>query len=247
MNALAVEAIKLARSRVGIITTVAVVLGILAICAGMLAATASGNAQVTAKLGPYAEYSWFGLLGTAAQITGAGGFVGFGIALAWIVGREFSDGTIAGLFGLPVSRARIAVAKSCVYLVWAVGTSAVLTAALLVVGLALGLGAPSVPAWGGLGRQLLLGLLTALAALPIAWVTSLTRSLLAGVGTVIGCVAIAQILVVAGGGAWVPLAAPTLWALGMDVAWVQITLVLVWGAAGVGLTVQSWRRLQLDR
>lgn len=247
MNVIAVESVKLARSRVGIITTAAVVLGIIAICAGMLAATASGNAEVTAKLGPYAEYSWFGLLGTAAQITGAGAFVGFGIALAWIMGREFSEGTITGLFGLPVSRARIAAAKAGVYLVWAVATSAVLTAALVVLGFALGLGAPGALEWRGLGRQLLLGPLTALAALPVAWVTSITRSLLAGVGTVIACVAIAQILVVAGGGAWVPLAAPTLWALGMDVTWAQMVLVLVWGAAGVGLTVWSWRRLQLDR
>ena len=36
--------------------------------------------------------------------------------ITFMVGREFSDGTITGLFALPVDRASIALAKTAVFL-----------------------------------------------------------------------------------------------------------------------------------
>ena len=62
--------------------------------------------QLLAKLGPVADGDWHGFLLGAAQITGAGGLGGFAVVLAWMFGREFGDGTIAGLFALPVRRRR---------------------------------------------------------------------------------------------------------------------------------------------
>ncbi len=64
---------------------------------------------------------WNGFLLGAAQITGAGGLGGFAVVLAWMFGREFGDGTITGLFALPVRRTTIALAKLIVYVVWVVG------------------------------------------------------------------------------------------------------------------------------
>ena len=119
-----------------------------------------------AKLGGSATFDWTGLVSTAAQITGAGGLIGFGVVLAWLFAREFADGTITGLFALPIGRGTIAAAKLAIYTVWAVSVSLLIAAALLLLGLVLGFGMPDASAWAGLGRQLGLGILTAAIALP---------------------------------------------------------------------------------
>ena len=106
----------------------------------MLLAAASGDPQLVAKLGPAATHDWTGFLLAAAQITGAGGLLGFGVVLSWMFGREFGDGTITGLFALPVRRSTIALAKLLIYTVWAIAISLSLAALLVIVGLVAGLG-----------------------------------------------------------------------------------------------------------
>ena len=102
--------------------------------------------------------------------------------------------------------------------------------------------------WASLARLLLLGLLTLALAVPVAWVATLTRSLLAAVAAVVLLVVIAQVGVLVGAGAWMPLAAPALWALsdGADMTPLQLALPVI-SAVFVGLIVRSWTRLQLDR
>ena len=92
-------------------------------------------------------------------------------------------------------------------------------------------------------------MLTGIAVLPVAWVASGTRSLLASVGAAIGLVVAAQIGVLSGAGAWMPLAAPTLWALssGAAVTPAQLGLTVLVGIISVAGTVAVWRGLQLDR
>ena len=118
-----------------------------------------------------------------------------------------------------------------------------------VIGLGFGLGLPDASAWAALGRQVVLGILTAALALPVAWASTAGRSLLAGVATAVGLVIIAQVGVLAGAGGWMPLAAPALWAIGAGPAITigQLGLSLALGAAFAAVTVASWHRLQLDR
>lgn len=247
--AIRVEALKLVRSLVGIIATAAVVVGTLLLTAGMLAALASGDPELTAKMGPSATLDWKGLLGVAAQISGAGGVLAFGVVLAWLFAREFTDGTITGLFALPVGRGRIATAKLAVYLGWAVAVSTALTAVLFALGLAFGFGAPDRDIWAGLARQFALGVLTAVVAVPVAWIATLARSLLAGVATAIGIVVLAQVGVVVGADGWMPLAAPALWAIsgGTLASPLQLSVTLLLAVAVGGLTILAWQRMQLDR
>jgi ABC-2 type transport system permease protein len=148
-----VEALKLVRSPVGMIGTLALVLGTLALLGGITAALAGGNPELTAKVGAAATLDWAGLLATAAQITAAGALLGFGIVLSWMFGREFADGTITGLFALPVSRARIAFAKLVVYAAWTVAVCLILTVGIFGLGLVLGYGIPTADTWSALGRQ----------------------------------------------------------------------------------------------
>jgi ABC-2 type transport system permease protein len=212
-------------------------------------AAAGGNPAMAAKLGPIAaQGGWAGLLGTVSQITAAGGLLAFGVVLSWLLGREFADGTITGLFALPVGRPTLALAKLLVYLVWTVGVALVLVLVVALLGLVTGAGAPDGPAWAGLARLLALTVLTALLAVPAAWAATLGRGLLPGIATTVGLIAVAQVMVVAGTGAWFPPAAPALWAvLPGSVSIAQLALVPLVPIGFGLLTLGAWRRLELDR
>jgi ABC-2 type transport system permease protein len=146
-TALETEASKFRRASVPRVTAAMLVGGIAIMCAGMLLAAEHGDPQAVAKLGPVVALGgWTALLSSAAQITAVGGLIGFGVALAWSFGREFVDGTITGLFALPVTRGQLAGAKFVVFGLWSLAVSAGLVLALLSCGLALGLGLPQAAA-----------------------------------------------------------------------------------------------------
>lgn len=244
------ELVKLASSTVGRVGSVAIVIGISVLSGSMLlAAATTTDPQLLAKLGAVATGDWRGFLLGAAQITGAGGLGGFAVILAWMFGREFGDGTITGLFALPVLRTTIALAKLIVYAVWAAAMSLLLTVVLMLVGTLAGLGAIDSETWVMLGRQSVLGVLSATITLPVAWAATLSRSVLGGVSVAIGLVVVAQVSVLAGLGGWMPLAAPALWAisLGTAVTPIQLAMLIPFGAIFVALTARSWARMQLDR
>ena len=83
--------------------------------------------------------AYFAFLAQAATV---GGFVLFAFVIAWVFGREFSDGTVRYLLALPTSRAAIIAAKLVVVALWCAALTALLTLLGLVVGAALGL-----PGW----------------------------------------------------------------------------------------------------
>jgi len=248
-TAVAVEAQKALASRVMIWVAALVVGGIAALSLGMTFGSASGDEQLLAKLGPLVGVGgWAELVGIVAQIAAAGGVIAFGVALSWMFGREFADGTVAGLFALPVRRSTIALAKLTVYFVWAVGVAVLLTVVIAIIGLAIGYGATDASALGELVRIPVLVVLTALLCVPAAWVATLGRGLLPGIGATVVLVVIAQVFAVIGIGEWVPLVAPALWAITPDAVPVaSLFLVpsvpLVFGA----LCALAWSRLQLDR
>ncbi|WP_349428294.1 ABC transporter permease [Microbacterium sp. LWS13-1.2] len=253
MNALgvavSVEARKAVASRVVPWTSGILILALAALTGGLLAAAAAGDERVLARLGPLADTNgWTLLVGTAAQILAAGGFGACGILIAWLYGREFADGTVAGLFALPIPRSSLAVGKLLVFLGWATVMALVLTAMLGMIGTAAGL--PSTDPDGTLQllRIPLLTLLTACLAVPAGWVASVARSILAGIAATIVLLIVAQVCAVLGVGVWVPLIAPALWAIAPDtVPWPSllgvVTVPIVFGAA----TALTWAQMQLDR
>lgn len=243
-----VETLKLRRSPVGVIATLAIVVGMIALLGGITAGVTGGNPEMIAQAGPAAALDWGGLLAGAHQITAVAAVLGFGVVLAWMFAREFADGTISGLFALPVSHGSIALAKLTVYAVWVVLISTILALAVLVLGLLLGYGAPHTEAWAGVGRLWALAVLSAWLAVPVAWIATLTGSLLAAVGATIALVVIAQIGALAGAGAWMPLAAPGLWAMseGTAVTLMQLVLTVAVALTFAVLTCIAWARLQLD-
>ncbi|PJJ72898.1 ABC-2 type transport system permease protein [Diaminobutyricimonas aerilata] len=247
-RALAVEGMKTATGAAPRGAALALVLGTLALAVGMTAAVAAGNTLVTERLGALGDLEgWSRLLAVVAQITAAASVLAFGVALAWIFGREFTEGTITGMFALPVPRSLFAVAKLVCFVVWAVVAALLLVAGTVAVGIAFGYGSPG-DEWPAVGRQLAMTFLSALLVTPVAWVTTVTRSLLAGVASTIAIIVIAQVSVIAGIGGWMPFAAPALWALTPDdVTPGQLAAVLLVPLVSGVATSVAWRRLQLDR
>jgi ABC-2 type transport system permease protein len=247
--AVGVETRKAVASRVLPWTTGILGLGLAALTAGLLAAAAAGDERVLARLGPLAEaHGWSLLVGTAAQILAAGGFGACGILVAWLFGREFADGTVAGLFALPVRRATLALGKLIVFLGWALIVAVALTVVLALLGAAAGLAATDPDGAVELVRIPVLMLLTAFLAVPAGWIASLARSVLAGIAATIVLLIVAQVCAVLGVGTWVPLVAPALWAIApATVPWTALLGVLVVPVAFGGAIAVTWSRMQLDR
>lgn len=246
--AFACEARKALASRVPAVTALLVVAGTAVLVASMSLAADTGNEQVLAQLGTLADArGWERTLGIATQILSAGGLLGLGVVLSWLVGREFSDRTVGALFALPVPRAATALAKVCVHICLTLALAVIAPAAIAVIGLLIGDGAPDAAAWAGLARLAALVALTGAVALPAGWAATLGRGLLPGIAATVGIVVTAQVAVVAGSGTWFPFAAPALWAMGMTTAAGPLALTLAVGGAFVVLTMDAWRRLQLDR
>ena len=243
------ETVKLTGSSVGRVGSLAVVVGIAVLSGTMLLAASTDDPQLLAKLGPVASGDWRGFLLGATQITGAGGLGGFAVVLAWMFGREFGDGTITGLFALPVRRSTIALAKILTFAAWAAVVSILLAAALVIAGTVAGLGPIDADTADLLMRQIALSAMSAAITIPVAWAATLSRSVLGGVGVAIALVVVAQVSVLTGVGGWMPLAAPALWAIsaGTAVTPLQLLLVIPFVGVAVLLTAGSWRRLQLDR
>lgn len=248
-TAVAVEARKARASHVMLSISIILIGGLAVLTLGMLLGAASGDEQILAKLGPLAGTSgWARLVGVVVQIASAGGLLAFGVALSWMFGREFADGTVSGLFALPVRRSTIAVAKLLVYLMWSLGVAVVLAAVVAMLGFALGYGATDAAGIGEVLRIPVLTVLTALIAVPAAWATTLGRGLLPGIAATVGIVVLAQVMAVIGAGEWVPFVAPALWAIAPDAVPAAALLTvpsvpLVFGA----LCAFAWSRLQLDR
>ncbi len=247
--AVVAEAVKVTRGRAVAATSTLLVLGVVALSGSFALAARAGNTAILDRLGDVADGTpWEVFLGGATQITGAAGVLGAGVVLSWIFGREFADGTVTGLFGLPVSRGRIAFAKALVYFAWAATISVLLAGVLLAVGPLLGLGPIGGADVAAAGRIAVLAGCSALVASPAALFATLGRGYLPGIAATVVVVASAQIAVLAGAGMWFPVATAALWAMAPTVVPVgALALVATLPVVFLGATVVAWSRLQLDR
>lgn len=251
--ALAVEALKLRRSVVARTGALAVVVGVATLAAGFRwLATADSGSTVAVKVAPLLHGTgWAAYLGLVGQILSVAVLLSVGVVTCWCFGREFTDGTVGGLFATPTPRERVAAAKLVLLLGWGLGVcvATVLTATLL--GAVTGLGVPDAVTATGAARAVTVGALTVLLALPLALVASRWRGVLPGVAALLGVVVLTQVATVLGAGGWFPYAAPGLWAgLGgaaaaAAVAPLQLLLAVPVSAAGCAATVWWWGRAEV--
>src|SRR3972149_7284406 len=93
-----------------------------------------GLISAKADLTAYYATNWPSYLVLFAEIIAAGGFFFFLLAISWVFGREFADGTLTDMLAVPVQRSSILLAKFTVVAVWSV----LLTLVILIVGLVMG-------------------------------------------------------------------------------------------------------------
>jgi ABC-2 type transport system permease protein len=174
-----------------------------------------GLISAKANLAAYSATDWPAYLGLFAQIIAAGGFFFSVMAVSWVFGREFVDGTLKDLLAVPVQRSSILLAKFIVVAIW----SAMLTIVVFIVGLIVG---AIIQLPGGSIDVFLQGstlvAITACMAIaiifPFAFFASVGRGYLLPMGTAILVVIMANLTVVAGWGEFFPWAVPMLYAQG---------------------------------
>ena len=250
-RALTVEWLKMRRSPVTLIATTLMALALPGMGLGFFeVGTKGGSGSLALKAGALIiGEGWVGYLGAVSQIAAVAVFVGSGVVVAWVFGREHVDRTFPALFALPVTRKEIARAKLVVLTGWTIVLSAVIVMVTLALGLAAGVGPisgssqPLVTLWW-------ISLLAAILALPLAWVASAGKGYLPVIGVMFVIVAVAQVVVLVGGGSWFPYAVPGLLSIASDPAAphlnaLQIALAPLLALLGAMLTVHWWNRAEV--
>ncbi|MEI2648749.1 MAG: ABC transporter permease [Dermatophilaceae bacterium] len=214
---------------------------------GYAAATQAPESDVGRKVtamitGP----GWGGYLDLAALSSGTTLLLAAGIVIAWAVGREFTEGTIVGLFAIAASRASVARAKLLACGAWGGTLILVQSTASVLAGVGLGLSAEgALHAWL---TMVVSGSCLLCSVLPIAWVATREQGYLAGIGATLATLMITNLAAGFGTGGYLPWAIPTLWAsLDSTVPAAALAIPLAVGLLGVWATTRSWSRLQLGR
>jgi ABC-2 type transport system permease protein len=243
--AYAVETLKLRRSRVVLVATIALALVPAAMARGFLAAAEQGGndpASVKARA-MLPGVGWTGYLGGLMQIYATAGLLGLGIVVGWCFGREYADRTVVSLYASATPREAVASAKLTLLAIWATGTGLAAALVTMALGLATGLGMPDDGDWRTATRMVVLGVLSGLLALPVAAAASVGRGYLPAVGGLLVLIVLAQVAAIAGAGAWWPWSVAALWAMGSDAGMPSITaarLLMVPAVALAGALVTSW-------
>lgn len=177
------EARKLARATVTRVATIAALtLVTVTTAGGYAAAMHAGDTDMGRKAASMVTSpGWDGYTGLGATSVSATILLAVGVVMSWSVGREFTDGTIVGLFAIPPTLRTIATAKMVVVtLFWAVLLGAGEAALLMTAGLLLGLGAAG--AAGCFATLLLVSVVLSAGVLPVMWAATWWRGYLAGIG-----------------------------------------------------------------
>jgi ABC-2 type transport system permease protein len=248
-SALRVEGQKLIRSRVTLVATILIGLLLPAMGLGFYAvATTEGAGSLADKASAllFGE-GWVGYVGMIDQIAAVAVFLGAGIVVAWVFGREHVDRTFPSLFALPVPRTAIAGAKFTVVTIWVVALSVLVAGVALILGLISGIEPKNIgTVIGELADLLWICLGAGMLALTMGFVASVGRGYLAAIGAMAVIIAIAQVAVLFGAGGWFPFAVPGLMAIaGADgapsLSFVQLLLVPALAVASVWATIRWWR------
>jgi ABC-2 type transport system permease protein len=193
--------------------------------------------------------TWPAYLALFAQILAMAGMVLFVLAISWVFGREFTDGTLKDLLAVPVPRLSLLLAKFIVVALW----SAAL--AVLLFGLGLGLGGLFHLPGGSTGillqgcaRAAITSGLVIAAMLPFAFFASLGRGYLLPIGVCFMALILANLVMAAGWGLYFPWAILAIYAQGKEaLPLASFAIVLLTGLVGLVGTVAWWQCADQNR
>jgi ABC-2 type transport system permease protein len=210
------------------------------------------NPEVSQKLGlvsdkanliAYSATDWSTYLVLFAEIISAGGFFFFIIAVSWVFGREFADGTLKDMLAVPVPRSSILLAKFITVIAWC----AVMAIIMLVFGLVMGAiiqlpgGSSGVILKGSSSAALTICLVVAV-VLPFAFFASLGRGYLLPMAMAVLTLIMANLIMVVGWAEYFPWAVPILYAQGEN-SLTPVSYCIVFGTslAGMAATYLWWK------
>ena len=208
-----------------------------------------GLVSAKANLIAYSATDWPTYLGLFGQITAVGGFFFFVMAISWVFGREFADGTLKDMLAVPVRRSSILLAKFIVSAIW----SAAITLVILILGLVMGAiiqlpgGSLSVVLRGSAVAAMAACLCIAV-VLPFALFASAGRGYLLPLGVAVLALITANLVVVVGWGEYFPWAVPMLYAQGKSYTGpISYSIVFLTGLAGMIGTYLWWKFADQNR
>jgi ABC-2 type transport system permease protein len=218
----------------------------------------SRNPQVSRQLGLISAKAtlmsdlastWPAYLALFAQILAIGGMVLFVLAISWVFGREFTDGTLKDLLAVPVPRLSLLLAKFIVVALW----SAALAALLFGLGLALGAlfslpGGSTAILLGGCARAAITAGLVIAAMLPFAFFASLGRGYLLPIGVCFMVLILTNLVQAAGWGEFFPWSILAIYAQGKEaLPPASFVIVLLTGLVGLAATYVWWQYADQDK
>ena len=207
-----------------------------------------GLVSAKANLTAFSAADWPSYLKLLSQVIAAGGFFLSVLAISWVFGREFVDGTLKDMLAVPVARQAILLAKFSVVALW----TAALIVLIFVLGLGLGAliglpqGAPGVVLEGS-ARAAITGLLVIALVFPFALMASIGRGYLLPLGIAILIAVLSNLVVVAGWGDYFPWAVAGLYTQGLPLAPISFWIVFLTGLAGVFATYLWWHYADQNR
>ena len=249
---LATELLKLRRSKVTWFTFAALSLGPLAIALMMWIVREPGRAAQLGLLGTKADLSgltatWPAYFSMLTLMVGIGGMLLLSFIVAYIFGREYTEGTAKNLLALPVSRHWFVLAKLVVAAVW----WALLVVAAIAEGFALGaaLGLPgfsSSLALTAVHDALLAAAIAYLLVPVVAWIAMLGRGYLPPLGFSLAMLALGNVFIHTGWAAWFPWSIVPLYigAIGQPVTTIassSVVVVALTFLAGITATIAQLR------
>ncbi len=208
-----------------------------------------GLISAKASLVAYSATDWPAYLGVFGQIVAAGGFFLLVLAISWVFGREFADGTLKDMLAVPVQRSSILLAKFIVVAIWSVALTLVMFIASLVMGVVLKLPGGSINAVIQDSPPVLItACLVIGVVMPFAFFASVGRGYLLPLGVSVLVLMMANLVVVIGWGEYFPWAVPMIYAQGKSsLTPISYWIVIFTGLAGMIATYLWWKYADQNR
>jgi ABC-type transport system involved in multi-copper enzyme maturation permease subunit len=249
---LVTEFLKLRRSKVTWLTLAALSLGPLAIALMMWIVREPGRAAQLGLLGKKADLSgltatWPAYFSMLTLMVGIGGMLLLSFIVAYIFGREYTEGTAKNLLALPVGRQWFVLAKLVVAAVW----WTLLVVAALAEGLALG-AALSLPGFStalvmtAVHDALLAAAIAYLLVPVVAWIAMLGHGYLPPLGFALAMLALGNVFSKTGWAPWFPWSIVPLYigAIGQPVTTIASSSIVVLAltfCAGIAAAIAQLR------
>jgi ABC-2 type transport system permease protein len=183
------------------------------------------------------------------MIIAAGGFFLFVLAVSWIFGREFADGTVKDMLAVPVQRSSILLAKLIVAAIWFILLTIVILIVSLIMGAVINLPGGSFDTiLQGIFLVLITDCLVIAVSLPFALVASAGRGYILPLGLAVLTLILTNVVAIAGWGNYFPWAIPGIFAQGKNtLTAVSYLIAFVTGLAGMAGTYFWWKYADQNR